>query len=325
MINSNEVIVYNETQHEIDRFVDEKFKQKPTSGSTVESILKNVQVKKHGFFGRLTSNQENLITTVVSLLQDHLHSDAKKNAESLKQLMLAEREALKAVSNSFAATAKNLYSMPLIRSRTTTYEHPVETPAQNKATPPKTTFLMRFLSWGNFIAMAAILLAILVMKTSIETANFKTQYLNAAAAHESLGEKHDALLLEFKQINSEKQAISQDFAVSNAKFAEYKQHTKIQISEQANLIQQQQLKLSNLEGINRSTLSTNGQEVSALEQEVALLKAKDSQNIKNEQLWKTLAEDKMQEINQLRQQLSTASKQSTQQGEKEYNFWKLFD
>ena len=207
----------------VDQWIDKALNRGDQVSSTVEGMLAHPQVKKHGTFGRLSSSQQNIVTSVVSVMQDQVSKDAKNNAESLKEIILLEREALKAMSNSFASTAKSLYKLPLISSvqsdSSVSYGGGKRGYAEGEGTQYQTTqstsshyqddvgavepgdinqHWSRFISWGNMISVAAIVLLTLVVKISVETANFETQYHKSVAKVKEL-----ELLLNTKEIKYE--------------------------------------------------------------------------------------------------------------------------
>lgn len=308
--------------------------------NTIDDMLRHPQVKKHGTFGRLSSSQQNLVTSVVSVMQDKVSSDAKKNAESLKEIILAEREALKAMSHSFASTAKSLYKLPLISSLKNTddvkdvtekpassFSYDEEVVDHDSPDVPSESQWGRFFSWGNMISIAALVLLILVVKTSVETANFETQYRNAASDVETLkltleakDKKYDGLLNELQLAQVKIASLESDI---NGK-------TKNAEQMQSNLeltIQKQEEQLKKIQLLSVTTQASLNAEIKALQTEVALFKGKEIDGAQQNEIWKQLAKERKEELSKLQAQILALSELSRSKdvAESEDNSgWSLF-
>lgn len=309
----------------LDQFVEDLLKAAPHSG-TVDEILNHPQVKKHGLLGRLSASQQNLVTSVVSIMQDKVSADAKQNADALKQIILFEREALSNMSKSFAETAKSLYQLPLLTlSRNSTHEHAEMTESAaygmevngggNGVKTPSSLEL--FLTWGNLLAVTAVLLAVLVVKTSVSTANFETKYHLTQQQLEQLQQSHEKLQLEQQQLLSENKALAEkNAAISSRQNETDKQQTADKSRFEAELLQQkqelltaqqtiakQQTQLEQADALNASLKQNLNGEIGALQQELASLKGKESQRDEQNNMWKKLADERKEEIAKLQAEL----------------------
>lgn len=319
----------NVSSHDdIDVLVDQLLRRNTHSASgTAEEMLCHPQVKKHGILGRLSSSQQSLVTSVVSLMQDRVTSDSQKNADALKQIIIHEREALSHMSRSFAETAKHLYQLPLL-GRAGREENVVDHDVMHQRSahsagvpqgpPPRGLSLWeRFLTWGNLLAGTAVVLAVLVVKTSVETASFETQY---RLTQESL---------EQTRIELEKsQTVQQQFQADNTALAEQnaalsariEEHAKQQANDQQRLaadmqsqakllddarqtIARQQAQLAQTETSKNTGHANLKDEISVLQQQIATLKGKETQQVENAQMWKQLAEERKQEMDTLQARL----------------------
>ncbi|HET8707737.1 MAG TPA: hypothetical protein VFM46_15650 [Pseudomonadales bacterium] len=307
------------TADKLDQFVEQLLKSNTANG-TVAEILNHPQVKKHGLLGRLSASQQNLVTSVVSLMQDKVSADAKQNADALKQIIVFEREALSAMSKSFAETAKSLYQLPLLTvSRKIDDSHTADSVAQGAAGGgvKSPTALERFLTWGNLVAVSAVLLTVLVIKTSVSTANFETKYHLTEQQLTQLQQNYDKLQVEHQTLVSENKALAERYAALNSRQTEAdKQETQNRNRYEADLQQQkqdllaaqqtiarQQAQLEQANTLNASLKQNLNGEISALQQELAGLKGKESERDEQNNLWKKLAEERKEEIAKLQAEL----------------------
>lgn len=300
-------------------------------GNTIEDILKHPQVKKHGMLGRLSNSQQSLVTSVVSLMQDKVTSDAHKNAEALKQVIIHEREALRSMSNSFAATAKSLYKLPLlsgprpkavfIEPKQYNSENPVDVgvAAGDEQGPPSAppNFVERYLNWGNLISISAVILAILVIKTSVETANFETQYRLTQESLEQLSASHEKLQQANLALQERNQTLGEANAALEVKLEEQtkqitaatdrnRQERELQTKSQVDAeqkIKEQATQLEQSKNQYAQMQLTLNKEIAALQQELAGVKGKEAQQDENYQIWKSLAEERKLEIEKLQSQV----------------------
>ena len=322
----------------IDQFVISLLESDTSPGGTVDEILRHPQVKKHGLLGRLSNSQQNLVTSVVSIMQDQVSSDAKQNADALKKIIIAEREALKSMSSSFAATAKSLYKLPLLgqskpEPERSTYEassfqdaHQAETIYPATPPPPPPTFLERFLTWGNMLACTAIILAVLVVKTSVETANYETQYRlsqenleRLSADHETLQSTYDELMVENKllgestaALNVRLEELGKQQAADAARSDSHKAEQSLALQEAKDTIAKQEAIISQTKALNASLQLSLNKEISVLQQELAAYKGKEVQQDENYQIWKALAEERKNEITKLQTELMNVASKSVE-------------
>ncbi len=292
--------------HIVERLLDSNESDSAANG-TIEHILKHPQVKKHGLLGRLSSNQESLVTSVVSIMQDKVATDARRNAAALKEVIIHEREALLGMSNSFAETAKSLYKLPLIN---TTHSGSVPSSPSQGQPPRPPGFITRFLSWGNLLAISAIILTVLVIKTSVETANFETKFHASQTNLDQLNADHDALQKNFVGLQQENLQLSEANAALQARLEE-KTH---QLQEANDLVaterqrhlaamaEQKQSQQTQLDLVDRRNQSLD-KEITALQQELASAKGKEIQQNESDQIWKSLAEERKLEIDRLQAQV----------------------
>lgn len=299
----------------LDQIAEDLLNSEDNYGNTIEEILQHPQVKKHGLLGRLSGSQQSLVTSVVSLMQDKVSTDAQSNAEALKQVIIQERETLKAMSHTFAATAKSLYKLPLLsvarqkredidashfkdEEATTVY------PDQDPPAPP--TFFERFLTWGNLLSLTAILLAVLVVKTSVETANFETQYRLTQANLDQLTGTHHQTQQDLLALQKENKELGETIAAQQVRLEEqekqilasthrHEQDRSTQSEALAGAQQQLQKQSEQLEDVKSQN--------AALQQQLAAIRGKESQQDENHQLWKSLAEERKIEIEKLQSQL----------------------
>lgn len=321
----------------IDQFVIGLLESDTPPGGTVDEILRHPQVKKHGLLGRLSNSQQNLVTSVVSIMQDQVSSDAKQNADALKQIIIAEREALKSMSSSFAATAKSLYKLPLLgqskaEPERSTYEassfrdkdraetiYPAAPPP-----PPPPTFFERFLTWGNMLAFTAIILAVLVVKTSVETANYETQYRLSQENLEKLNTDHEALQADYEALMVENKLMGESTAALNVRVEELgkqqaadaarsdasKAEQLLALQEAKETITKQEAIIAKTKALNASLQLSLNKEISVLQQELAAYKGKEVQQDENYQIWKALAEERKDEISKLQTELMNVATKS---------------
>ena len=314
--------------------------------NTIDEMLRHSQVKKHGTFGRLSTSQQSLVTSVVSVMQDKVAGDAKRNAESLKDIILAEREALKAMSHSFTSTAKSLYQLPLIGSlkkeedieditsgRFSNRRHDEDIVESEKSyvDPGVSSNISRqrswihFFSWGNMISIAAIVLLVLVVKTSVETANFETQYHNAISDVDTLELSLDAKEKKYEGLLSELQLANVKIAGLESSIDGLKQNT---VQKQAMLeatIQKQDNQLRKLQRLSASTQTTLKSEIKALQTNVAQFKGKEMDGAQQNEIWKQLAKERKEELNQLQSQILALSTLSRKEiSAEEDKGWSLF-
>ena len=315
--------------------------------NTIDEMLRNSQVKKHGTFGRLSASQQNLVTSVVSVMQDKVTGDAKKNAEALKDIILAEREALKAMSHSFASTAKSLYQLPLIGSlkkdddvknvasqgfsnRARYDEEMVEN--ENDADPQVSSDIDRlqrswvsFFSWGNMISIAAIVLLVLVVKTSVETANFETQYHNAISDVDTLELSLEAKEKKYEGVLSELQLANIKIASLESDIGGFKNNATQKQGALEKTIQKQDNQLRKLQLLSASTQASLNSEINALQTEVGLFKGKEIDGEQQNEIWKQLAKERKEELNQLQSQILALSELSKNGDNREGDSgWSLF-
>lgn len=322
-----------QTGDRLDQFLQQWLEDDALGGGTVSDILQHPQVKKHGFFGRLNTQQQSLVTSVVSIMQDRSARDARHHANTLRQIVVAEREALKSLSGSFAETARSLYRLPLLGA--SRREQPVDIIAEpieytsagagagappeppstgGAATAPTSAsspgFLQRYLTWGNLIAGTALVLAVLVVKTSVETANFETQYQHTQAqlaetsaalkvlkddyreleaTHRALGERHAGALVRLEE--TEKQWLSAQMRAET----EHEQW-QVELNQLRDALEQ--------ERVNGAAVQmTLRNDIAALEQTLAVYKSKETHQDEHYQLWKRLAEERQQEITRLQSEI----------------------
>ncbi|OUS27293.1 hypothetical protein A9Q99_14855 [Gammaproteobacteria bacterium 45_16_T64] len=318
----------------VDQWISNALAGDGSSESTVDEMLRHPQVKKHGTFSRLSASQQNLVTSVVSVMQDKATSDVKNNAETLKQIILAEREALKAMSNSFASTAKSLYKLPLI-APTKQYEHNDFHQAETVPETARDTFKAhdvpvtnensahwsRFISWGNMLAVAALVLLVLVVKTSVETANFETQYHNAVKEVDSLesiieakNQKYEGLLEEMQLAQVKVASLSSD--IEGLKKGEAQKQAIFQAT-----IKQQESKLEKMAILSSAAKETLNGEIQALQAELSIYKGKDIDQTEQSEIWKQLAQERKDELHKLQAQIVTLSELSRKEPD---TSWSLF-
>ena len=330
----------------VDQWINRALRRGNESESTIEEMLRHPQVKKHGTFGRLSSSQQNIVTSVVSVMQDKVSSDAKNNAETLKEIIIAEREALRAMSHSFASTAKSLYKLPLIASvnktedtnfrdvasdnrsfsRNESVENFEPERFEKEKEPVKDGHWSRFISWGNMISIAAIVLLVLVVKTSVETANFETQYNNAIADVDALeltidakDQKYDGLLRELQLANMKIAGLESDIDGQ-------KKNSKQQQASLLTSISKQDKQIEKLEQLSVATGRSLNGEIKALQTELAMLKGKESDQSQKSEIWKQLAHERKEELNKLQSQIITLSELSrdSDMAKSDESGWSLF-
>lgn len=314
--------------------------------STVEEMLHHPQVKKHGTFGRLSASQQNIVTSVVSVMQDKVSNDAKNNAETLKEIILAEREALKAMSHSFASTAKSLYKLPLIASvrksedeafrdvvsdnRSFHKDEPAEyaeqeTVAESNRTK-KAGHWSRYISWGNMISITAIVLLVLVVKTSVETANFETQYHNAISEVDGLELTLEAKDKKYDGLQSELQLANMRIASLESDLEGQKKNAEQQQTNLLTSLDKQEKQIAKLEQLSASTQYSLNGEIKALQTELAMLKGKESDQSQKSEIWKHLAQERKEELTKLQSQIITLSELSrdAKAANSDESSWSLF-
>jgi len=314
--------------------------------NTIDEMLRHSQVKKHGTFGRLSANQQSLITSVVSVMQDKVAGDAKRNAESLKDIILAEREALKAMSHSFTSTAKSLYQLPLIgslkksediedvttgRFSNRRHDEDIIESEKNYADTGVSSDIGRqrswvhFFSWGNMISIAAIVLLVLVVKTSVETANFETQYHNAISDVDTLELSLDAKEKKYEGLLSELQLANVKIAGLESSIDGLKHNAvQKQVMLEAT-IQKQDSQLRKLQRLSASAQATLNSEIKLLQANVAQFKGKEIDGAQKNEIWKQLAKERKEELNQLQSQILTLSELSRKEvSTEEDKGWSLF-
>lgn len=320
---------------DIDVLVDQLLRRNgQEGGGTVDEILGHPQVKKHGMLGRLSSGQQSLVTSVVSLMQDRVATDARKNADALKQIIIHEREALGHISRSFADTAKHLYQLPLLGRAgrdQASVEHDVVTPRSAQGTgappvppPPPVASLSvweRFITWGNLLAGTAIVLAVLVVKTSVETASFETQYRltqenldqtraaleKSQGAHQQLVSENQSLAEQNASLAARLEAQTREQANEQKRLATDLQLQAQQLDDARQTIARQQSQLAQTESSRNVGQSRLHEQISTLQQELAALKGKQTQQGENASMWKQLAEERKLEIAKLQNELRSQS------------------
>lgn len=310
-------------KNKLDQFVDDLLKSDANANNTIAEILNNLQVRKHGILGRLSASQQSLVTSVVSIMQDRVSSDAKQNADALKQIIIYEREALAAMSKSFTATAKSLYRLPLIaaakneRESSTLHQNnyanaeSVESLHSGSGGGIKTPArLEQFLTWGNFLALTAIVLAVLVVKTSVNTANFETKYHLTQANLDQLTQQYEKLQLAQQQVAAENKVLAEKNATLSSRQDETDKQTNADrariesdLQEAKQTIAKQQTLITQAEHMNNSIRQNLNAEIGALQQELAGLKGKETQQDEQDNVWKKLAEERKEEITKLQTQL----------------------
>lgn len=332
---------------DLDVIVDQLLRRNGHEGTgTVDEILGHPQVKKHGMLGRLSSGQQSLVTSVVSLMQDRVATDARKNADALKQIIIHEREALSHMSRSFAETAKHLYQLPLITRAQRDYEHGMHDapPAHThgggvtQPPPPRAPVWERFLTWGNLLAGTAVVLAVLVVKTSVETASYETQYRltqenleqtrielektrlsneQLVAQNHSLGEQNASLTAKLdaleKQSVADRQRLGADIKTQASQLVEARQ-----------TIARQQAQLSQSESSKTVGQSRLGQQIGSLQQQLAVLSTKEAQQAEQIQTYKQIAKDRENEIRKLQMELQARQAVTEESSEKQAKFLGLF-
>lgn len=317
---------------DLDLLVDQLLQRNGQEGSgTVDDILRHPQVKKHGMLGRLSSGQQSLVTSVVSLMQDRVASDARKNTDALKQIIIHEREALSHMSRSFAETAKHLYQLPLLgragRDYSTVDHGAPPSPPHNNSNagisqppmPPRLSMLERFLTWGNLLAGTAVVLAVLVVKTSVETASYETQYRltqesleqtraeleKAHQAQQTLVAENKTLAEQNASLNTRVEAQSTQMNKDVQRLTADLQAQARQLDEARQTITRQQRVLAEKESSKTVGQERLNEQISVLQQQLAALKGKESQQGENTQMWKQLAEERKQEIAKLQAELKS--------------------
>lgn len=327
----------------LSQFVYDLLKSDGRDNGTVDDILSNPQVKKHGILGRLSSGQQSLVTSVVSIMQDRVAQDAKQNADALKQIIIYEREALSNMSRSFAATAKSLYQLPLLGQAKTekeanSFDHGEFDAASKKPVTPDSggdsitppSVWERFLTWGNLIAFTAILLAVLVVKTSVDTASFETQYRLTKENLDQLKVDYENLQLNQQQLTAENKSLAEENAAVKSRLEETQkqqladntrheadlQQQKIALDEAKQTIAKQQATLAQTETSKTSAQTNLNEKISELQQKLAAFHGKESQQDQTYQMWKALAEERKVEISKLQTELlsraSLAGEQNAQ-------------
>ena len=314
--------------------------------NTIDEMLRHSQVKKHGTFGRLSASQQSLITSVVSVMQDKVAGDAKQNAETLKDIIIAEREALKAMSHSFTSTAKSLYQLPLIGSLKKTddikdvtsegfsnsrYDEEIvgnEKSDNDQGMSPDTDrqhSWVSFFSWGNMISIAAIVLLVLVVKTSVETANFETQYHNAISDVDTLELSLEAREKKYEGLLSELQLANVKIAGLESNIDGLKHNAEQKQAMLETTIQKQDNQVRKLQLLYSSAQTTLNAEIKALQTEVALFKGKEMDGEQQNEIWKQLAKERKEELNQLQSQILALSELSRKDvSAEEDSGWSLF-
>ena len=313
----------------LDRFVEKLLKSGKGSDGTVDEIIHHTQVKKHGFLGRLSSSQQNLVTSVVSIMQDRVSGEAKHNADALKQIILLEREALLSMSTSFSQVAKNLYSLPLLTTVKAQAEesevHAEHAFDNNSYTANASLFFSRLLNWGNLIALSAVILAVLVVKTSVETANYETQYHLTKQNLLTLEIKYENMAVINQTLMAENRISSEENAVLNSKLGEAEKQQILAKKRHDETMNKQENIARRSGSINSSVRASLTKEIAALQQELALFKGKESQLDENYRVWKELAEDRKVEIGRLQSDLlSMASNSAVSASKPRTKFLGLF-
>jgi DNA repair exonuclease SbcCD ATPase subunit len=321
----------------VDALVEQLLKRDETVDSTVEDILGHAQVKKHGMLGRLSSSQQHLVTSVVSIMQDRISADARKNAQALRQLIMAEREALQNVSRSFAETARHLYQLPLLGlGRDDGPPQQPRAPAESAySPPPKKPFFLRVLTWGNLLAFTAIGMAVLAIKTSIETADFEARYRVTQTSLDELKVSHAKLETELEQTRDAGQKMTSDNTALQTQLAE--STTQAQADRERLQADKDRLQaelegrvqqIAALEGdlarqkalLSQSEISSAKarekllDDISGLKEKLASAKGRESRTDQNSQAWKDLANERKAEIEKLRALLSESRGESAQSG-----------
>ena len=314
--------------------------------NTIDEMLRHSQVKKHGTFGRLSASQQNLITSVVSVMQDKVAGDAKQNAETLKDIILAEREALKAMSHSFTSTAKSLYQLPLIGSLKKTddikdvtsegfsnarYDEEIigsdksDSDQGGVSNTDKQHSWLHFFSWGNMISIAAIVLLVLVVKTSVETANFETQYHNAISEVDTLELSLEAKEKKYEGLLSELQLANVKIAGLESNIDGLKHNSEQKQAMLEATIQKQDNQVRKLQLLSSSAQTTLKAEIKALQTEVAQFKGKEMDGDQQNAIWKQLAKERKEELHQLQSQILALSELSRKDvSAEEDSGWSLF-
>lgn len=316
---------------ELDLLVDQLLRGDKDGGTgTADEILSHPQVKKHGLLGRLSSGQQSLVTSVVSIMQDRVAGDARKNADALKQIIIHEREALSHMSRSFAETAKNLYQLPLLTQarnerESALHEHAHHQRSAHSAgvpqgpTPPvrRTTVWERFFTWGNLVSFTAILLAVLVVKTSVETASFETRYRLTKENLTQAKIELEKLQVNLQLVNADSKKMAEEHAGLTTRVEEMlkQQVTEKQrhdaelqaqvaaLNETKQVLARQQAQLVQAETSKSSGQSALKDQISALQQQLAATHGKQTQQDESALLWKQLAEERKDEIAKLQSAL----------------------
>lgn len=332
---------------DLEVLVDQLLRRNGSEGTgTVDEILSHPQVKKHGMLGRLSSGQQSLVTSVVSLMQDRVATDARKNADALKQIIIHEREALSHMSRSFADTAKHLYHLPLISRAQRDYEHgahevpPARSHGGGAANPPplRRPGWERFLTWGNLLAGTAVVLAVLVVKTSVETASYETQYrltqetLNqtrielekARQANEQLVAQHQSIAEQNASMSAKLEAQEKQYLADKQRLGTDIKTQAAQLVEARQTIARQQAQLSKTEAAKTVGQNRLGDQIGNLQQQVSVLQKREAQQLENVQMWKQLAEERKVEIRKLQSELQTSQAVRLESSEKQGNFLGLF-
>ncbi len=332
---------------DLEVIVDQLLRRNGNEGSgTVDEILGHPQVKKHGMLGRLSSGQQSLVTSVVSLMQDRVATDARKNAEALKQIIIHEREALSHMSRSFADTAKHLYQLPLISRSQRDYEHGVHEAqtahstraASTQPPPPRVPGWEHFLTWGNLLAGTAVILAVLVVKTSVETASYETQYRltqesleQTRLELEKVRQMNEQLVAQNKTMGEQNAAVSAKHEALEKQNASDAQRFKADMQSQADqltdarqTIARQQEQLSRVESSRTVGQNRSVEQINSLQQQLAVLTAKDAQQNDKLHMWKQLAEERQAEIRKLQTELQASKVVSPESSERKGNFLGIF-
>ncbi len=312
--------------------VEKLLKPNGDSTGTVDDVLNHAQVKKHGLFGRLSASQQSLVTSVVSVMQDKHAKEAQKNAEALQQVILSEREAVRSLTQSFADTAKNLYSLPLIRTQKSAdpldaEDIPFSGGAGRRGDdPPGPTWVERFFTWGNLLAISAVVLMVLVVKTSVDTANFETQYRLTEEKLAELEERYAQLEQQHQALRHENKQLAEQGATLQARLESSEQQLQERQAEQEKLLARlanKEALISKAESVHINIQSRLNKEISALKQELAAMRGKEVQQDENYRIWKQLAEERKDEIARLQTELlSLASKDK--QEEPDSGFFNIF-
>lgn len=331
---------------DLDVLVDQLLRRNGSEGTgTVDEILGHPQVKKHGMLGRLSSGQQSLVTSVVSLMQDRVATDARKNADALKQIILHEREALSHMSRSFAETAKHLYQLPLISRSQRDHEHGVHDVPPARAhgggaanPPPRVPVWERFLTWGNLLAGTAVVLAVLVVKTSVETASYETQYRltqesldntrleldKARQSSEQLVAQHQSLVEQNASINARLEAQEKQYLADKQRLDGTINTQAAQLVEARQVIARQQAQLSQSEASKTVGQNRLGDQIGNLQQQISVMQKREAQQSENVQMWKQLAEERKVEIRKLQSELKASQAVLSESTEKQGNFLGLF-